>query len=320
MENYVHRLIPSHEVLDCDSYRVRYSLKDCALERSISMRGILVPVIVLGCNPRVVVAGHRRVCAARSCGLDSIRAFELQGVFDPRDLFLYAVLSNLNQNWTDLDRAWTIRKALDHYQFQEKEVIGELLPAIGLKEGRHVMQEYYDIARLDPLVLEAIAAERLPFRGVRVLERFSYADQREFVSRVVASASLTTNELLRVGEWLCDFMRKEGSSLAEILARDELAHILNHSSEDRRQKGEELFRAMRDLRFPRLADYEKKFSSVACEICQGSQEFRVEAPHGFEEEGWMIYARIRDRKSLDHLKSLLHEKHLLLNSLFDIML
>ena len=158
----------------------------------------------------------------------------------------------------------------------------------------------------------------MPCRGAHILSHFKSADQQEFADSIATQATLTTNELLKAGEWLYDLLKPSGAGLQAFLREKKLNEILQNPDWDRRQKAERFFKALRTLRFPRLTDYEKKFESAASEV--GGKDLKLEMLTSFEEEGFWVRAKMRDKKSVQNILNLLEDKKTLLNSLFDLML
>jgi len=180
MENYVYKLISISGILEESQYCLRYRPQNKSLERSVTKRGVINPIWVTSGVQATLVAGHRRVAAAKEAGLKQIGAFEIQGKHTPRDLFLLSLFSNWSQNWSDLDCAWALRKAIEVHSFDEATVRQELMPALGLCSEKYLLEQLLSVARLHPSLLELIADEKLPFRGASVLTKFQCEDQKTF--------------------------------------------------------------------------------------------------------------------------------------------
>ena len=316
MENYVYKIIPLTEISRKFPFSARYALQDPLLWDSVARRGVLKPVVIAS---SVIISGHKRFLAAEAAGFKEIPAFEIQGARNPEDLYLLAVFSNWNQVQDDLDRAWAIERAVSDFKWDEKTVLEDILPALGIEPQRHFLEEYREIAGLAAPVLEAIHSGRLPFRGARVLARFSASGQSDFANRITSQAALTTNQLIKAGEWLYDLMKIKGDSLAGLLKSSGLEALLETSSEDRRQKGEKFCAQLRALRFPELVRKERDFESLAGKI-EANQGVSLEAPSYFEGEGLTLRAKLANPEALDKLAAVLERKRKLFNSLFDIML
>ena len=319
MESYVYKIIPLEEISRDFPYLCRYRMEDGALADSVARHGLIQPLISIRSGHRILVSGHRRFRAAEKAGLGEISVFEIQKPLTPQELFLVSILSNWNQIWSDLDRAWAVRKAARIFQFEEEAILRDILPAVGLAGEKHLYEEYLEVSDLDPAVLDLLDEGQLPFRGVRVLSGFGKTDQREFALSVATKLSLTTNQLLKTAEWLNDLLKINSVDLKSYLARTPLAGLLNALQEDRRQKTDQFTEALRRLRFPRLSDREEKFASLSHEIREGAEDITIERPVFFEGEGITLKASIKDSESVERILELIQRKRKLLSSLFDIM-
>lgn len=319
MERDTLKIIETSEISDDFPFRTRYLLEDKRLVQSIEKRGILAPLVLTGAKPKTLVSGHKRLQAAKSLGLKQVQAFEITAP-SSQDLFLAAILWNWNQGWTELDRAWTIRNAFDQHKLEEKEVLEEVLPALGLPCERGLSQEYRRAGNLDASLLDLMASDQMSFRGCVRLARLSREDQSAFARVIVRQTALSASQLAQAGEWIYDLLKTKKTDLRGLLAGSDFEAILNHSQWDQRRKGDEFLKKLHLLRFPRLAARKVQFETFSEEIRRETKELELEAPPSFEEEGYWLHARIRKPESLDRVLEILGRKRTSLNSLFDIML
>ncbi len=231
-----------------------------------------------------------------------------------------SVFSNWNQAFSDLDRAFTVKRLSAEFEFSEEIILQDFFPALGGEPDKGLYSEYLDAAGLDSSLLDLIADGFLPFRGAKALSRFSAKDQREWVS-ILTRAALTSNQCWKAADWLFDLQKTKGESLKVVLSHHpDLTAVLDPPQTDRRAKADQFFKALWQIRFPRLAEREKKWAGLVREISAGSREIRIEAPAFFEDEGILLKAKLKNRGALDAALNLLGEKRNLLNSLFDVML
>lgn len=320
MENYISKSIAADQIREDFPFCCRYRPASPVLQESIAKRGVLTALVVTKDARPAIVSGHRRYQAARKAGIREIPVFEIQENFGGGDYFILAVLSNWNQNWPDLDRAWTLHRAKEKFHLAENDLTELILPALGLPAGKYILNQYQSVAGLDRSILDLMAEDKLPFRGSQILSRFSPEDQRQWSSVILPRAALTTNQLLKAGEWLCDLLKKERLTLSDFMGKYGLGEILYHPEADRRQKAKNLYEMIRHLRFPRLAEYEKKFQTLSKSLQGDFRELKLEAPESFEAQGFNLHARIRDGRALANILKVLERQKPSLNSLFDIML
>lgn len=305
----------------------RYKTSGERLVKSLAARGMLLPVTAVERDGGyVIVSGESRFLAALQLGWEEIPANLLSPTLDDKDLFLISVLSNWNERISELDAVFAVARAVQ-LQISEEIILDEILPALGLTCEKRWLDEAAEVSKLDPALLERVAENKLPYRGIRSLSRFSRAEQKYFAEKIAGKISLTTNQLLKVSEWLFDLMKKNKTDLQTLAEQPVFTEVLNPSEDkvnkDARQVTERFFEKLRALRFPRQTEAEEKFKETAAPLAASSQiknGFWVEAPQQFEEAGIMLHARLRDPKALEKLRESLEKHRNLVNSLFDIML
>jgi len=213
-----------------------------------------------------------------------------------------------------------LRRARQEFSIKESELTDVLLPILGLQPKKRILEEYERVSRLDSSLLDHIAENRMPFRGAHILDRLEIEDQKVFAEVIPSKATLTPSELLQVGEWICDLLKSSPSEMNEWMKSKVVQDIVNDPDLNRRQKGDQLFHALRNHRFPRLVACEKKFHSLSHQVCKDMKDVKLEIPASFEEDGYFLRMRVRDPKGLEDILNRIREKKSSLNSLFDIML
>ena len=190
-----------------------------------------------------------------------------------------------------------LQKALD-LGFTEEEVREEILPVLGMEPSPFLLEEYRLVGSLVPGIHDLIHEKKLPFRGASALNRFQKEEQVFLARSIFQNVHLTTNQLSLFAEWLFDLKRSRKISL-EVLGDDDVIQaILKNPHFDLRAKGEKLFEKVRALRFPRLLEEEKEFLSAKRQWENSNREIRVERPEGFESEGMVLRAHLKNRESL----------------------
>lgn len=319
MEGYTYKVIPIEKVGTEFPFRTRYGLDDGRLRASIAKYGIRNPLVVT--SDKFLIAGHRRFIAAQANGIKEVSVAELQSDSGAkRDLFMLALFLNWDQFSAEIDRIWSIRRAKQDFGLDERTITDDVLPVLGLAPEHWIYELYLKTAGLESSVLELIADGTLPFRGAHTLLRFSPSDQDSFAHSIAQEVTLTTNQLLRVSEWLSDLLRMSKMDLKHYLLKNtELEALLDHPSLDRRGKAECFCQAVRALRFPQLAEREKKFQTLLHQVEDQFDGLSVRAPSSFEEEGITLSARVRGPESLARLMAKIEEQYPLFHSLFDVL-
>lgn len=316
MARYVHKLIPVSALSATALYCLRSGLGNEALLASIKKRGVLQPLIV---TPGLdVISGHRRLAVVRELSLKQIEVLELASEPSPQEAFLMSILSNWHQPFSELERANIISAAKRKFQFQDSEIFEEIFPALKMNPDKGIYEEALEITALAPELLDLVAADKMPFRGARILASFSPEDQRAFAI-IAREAAFTTNQLLKAGEWLFDLLKMKRVSLAAFLKENSFEELFK-SELPRNQKGEKVFVKIRTLRFPQVSERERQFSGLSEQLRDEKSGLSVEMPPFLEGEGFTLKARLKSRDSLEAVLGALQSKRKVLNSLLDIVL
>lgn len=322
MARYILKNILIEEIDSVYPFQVRYDLQDPALVESIRKRGLIEPVKVLSSSgkKKQLVSGHKRVEAAKSLGLRELSALEIQGNYLPDELFLFSILSNWRQDFSDFDKAWILFRGKTEFKITAPETQKELLSLLSLPDDVHLFEEAEKMMRLHPELLNCFAKKDLPFRGARGLTRFTANDQLVFAREIGARVHLTTNQLIQLSDWLFDLLKMTKKPLAAILQDELIVSVLQHSGTDSRQKGEAFIAAVKGLRYPKLTGREEKLKRLTGQLRADFPDMSIEAPASFEAEGFSLKLRIRKPESLDQALDAVKSKRNVLNSLFDFML
>ncbi|MBI3317220.1 MAG: ParB N-terminal domain-containing protein, partial [Candidatus Omnitrophica bacterium] len=221
MAGYAFQIIPIKKFPSDGHFSCRYDLEDSALSQSVKKWGVLFPLIVTRKSYQLI-AGHKRFYASLKLGQDLLPALEIQKVLSEGEAFIFSALSNWNQNWAEMDRVTTLSKAKNQYQVPSEELVEFWLPALGLPSERHFLDSYLQLAALHEDLKHLIHHQRLPFRGASLLLNFSQDDQKAFALHIGAKLKLTSNQLLKIAEWIKDLCVLKKTNIEKLLAETNL--------------------------------------------------------------------------------------------------
>ena len=306
------QLISVSEIEREAPYGIRFCYEDSGLELSLKKRGMLFPIVVVRKAEKwVVVSGHKRFFHALRCQGSEIPAVIIEEKFTPQELFLLALCSNWNQRFPELDRMVAFRKAEKEFRFSLVELQEEISPLLGLPLGRGRLEEYREVSGLQSEIHRLIHEGRIPFRGAGSLSRFQAEEQIFLAEFVFKQIHLTSSQLILLSEWLADLKRMKKATLQDLAGEKSLAEILQHSTLDFRSKGEKFFEGVRRLRFPNLSEVQRNFEGLKSAF-EKPDEIHFDRPEGFEAEGILLRARLKDKEGvariLNFLKS--HQQEL----------
>lgn len=313
------KTISTREIRTDGPFCYRYRLEDAELRASVKALGILTPVVVTHARRPVVIAGHKRLYAARALKLKEVPVL-VAGKMGLKDAFLLNLVSNWKQRCPDMDRAKALGLATRRFHFKEHEILSRVMPLLGLA-GEKAMLEFYRRAdQCPPSFKDLVEDGQLPLRGVLPFLKFSRGDQDYFAKHIGAEMKLTSSQLFQAGEWLLDIMKGTGKCLCKLCEEQKVLERLGTRGMDLRTKADRFFACVKRLRFPGHSLYREAFEERRSDILQGAKDLRLEPIQGFEEHGFELHARVRTPKELDRLLQKLLLKRSSLNSLFEIVL
>ena len=172
------------DLLDANRHQPRRRFDDAGLEelsRSIRRTGILQPVLVTKEGGRFrIVAGERRVRAARLAGLSEVPVIVREGVTD-RDHLLLALIENLQRrDLTPLEEAEAYRNLKDEFGLTQEDV------AERVGKDRATIANALRLLKLSAAVRAALETGDLSAGHARALLALpSEADQEQLAKEVV---------------------------------------------------------------------------------------------------------------------------------------
>jgi hypothetical protein len=300
-------------------YGFRYRLRDDALKTSLKRSGILMPILVTDGERPVVIAGHKRIHAARALKMKEVPVLMVAKA-KPKNLFLLNLVSNWKQGCSEMDRARVLEMATREFHFKENEILSTVMPLLGLAEDKSVLEFYRKAAQFPPSFKDLVEDGQLPLRGIMPFLKFSTSDQVYFAENIGVQLKLTISQLLQAGEWLVDIMKGTGKCLEDLCKGQRLLAGLDTRGMDSRTKADRFFARIKRLRFPGHSLFLEAFEAKRACILRDVKGLRLEPVQGFEEPGFELHARVKNAEELERLLEKLSLKRSLLNSLFEIAL
>ena len=306
--------------LSCDgAYGYRYRLTDPLLQSAIRRHGILTPIIVSEDVRPVVIAGHKRLHAAKALKMKDVPVIVAKHV-TPRDAFLLNLVSNWKQPCSEMDRVKALGRAERDFGFKERELLSEVMPLLGLPEDKATLELYLKFDRMPVSIKDLIDVGGVALRGAAFLLKFSQKDQEYFAAKIGSQVKLTSSQWLQTGEWLSDMMKRTGKSLVDFCRQSKVLEGLHVPGMDARTKADKFFACLKRLRSPNYSNFRERFEAKTSALLRDTKALRLEPVQGFEEPGFELHARVRTPGELDLLLQRIAEKRSALNSLFEIML
>jgi ParB/RepB/Spo0J family partition protein len=227
---------------------------DEILVKTIGQYGIVVPVILQerpGKRYRIV-AGHRRLAAAETAGLQAVPARIAGGGMSDEALFLWNVRDNaLTRTVNDVERARCLHRLVSEFKSSEGK-IAEAMTLLGLASGRRIVEQYLSLVQLSSPLARYVTDHAI---AVRVSARIAGygSDGQAAVAELLRQIQLGGNALKEVLDLADEIGLREQTSVVEVLAAKEIRSILDNPKWTATQKKEKLKRALLTMRYPMLS-------------------------------------------------------------------
>lgn len=195
-------------VLD-DRYRFRSG--DCPeqLRRSLRRDGVLTPLIGFGDSHPAILDGFRRLDA-----IDPAQEVAVHVMGSEPEAFLVSVGYNMIVSpYTELERAAVVDFAVRRGLLVEADILNQLLPILGFKGQKAIVDSCMAAMGLFPPLLEVLVRRKAPLKFVERLSRESVESQ-EVLQRIFSGNSLTLSQLIQVHD-LMFYLRKTTGTLYE---------------------------------------------------------------------------------------------------------
>jgi ParB/RepB/Spo0J family partition protein len=252
------------------------------LTRSIRQVGILSPLHLEPTREGRyrIVLGFRRARAAQALGLAHAPGLVRAGEA-PLLLLTEAILDNQSRGLNDLEKALAIAKLFHEQRISAEQLIAEFLPLLGIRASRFQLDRYLSVAGL-PEYLQRALCDGLDLDLALRLGNWPPADAELFLG-LTGSFRLGANKVKELFTLFDDLRAVEGRPAVEVWRRVEPLIPPGGSGVTPSQRFEPAFKALRRLRFPRLAEQEERYEQLKSAL-RLPPPIRLGPPRFFEGE------------------------------------
>lgn len=250
---------------------------------SISEIGLInFPVLRIHGETVQVVTGWKRIMAASELGWDSITA----KIYEPGELSDEASLKYIyhdnSDRMDDMELAELMVKFRDMLGKDDREMIRDVLPFLGIPPSRKQYDRYLGLESLEYPVKDAYYSQRITIEQCQMLSETTVREKTVLLTRVLDKYKLNVNE-----------SRQVIKDIEEIALRDkrDLTELLDGVEETTGEGGKDGIRAeLRKMRYPSLSRVEKSYTEALKDLNLPPDVNIVTSPHF---EGDHIEIRIR---------------------------
>jgi len=286
-----------------DAYLMRRRIDAADIRKSVAENGVVEPVTLeeRGGGFRVI-AGFRRVKAARDAGLREIPAVIYpEGALAPKEAFRLALASNApGTTLSDADKALALAKAHD-FGFSDEKIESEVAPLLGLPRSFKVVRRYLEIAAMPAAVVDALAEGAISRQHAEAVAALPADERAWFFETVLTPLHLSAGDTRTAVAGAVDLASREGATpkraLESILAETDLSVAPAAARADFKA------RLARSLS-PVIMSMEDEFAALLDQL--GSGPVKIDHAPGFEADELTLSARIKSAADADGVRRLIN--------------
>lgn len=251
------------------------------LKASIGKFGVLNPPYLLenSGSKLIVVAGYRRLLAARELGWPGIVCEVVPNDFPPFEALLLNLYDNLvHRHLNDIEKGM-ILKRLTRFLSRE-QVVTDFMPMLDLPPNKQTLELFLGLMDLEETIKISVARERLSLRVAALISSIG-RDDRLRINDLFTSLKWGFNQQWETTQWVMEIASREGRSIKGVLDEGELTEVLRNDRMNNPQKVKAIVRLLRVRRFPSLSNAETLFRKGLSHLSLPSGA-RITPPASFE--------------------------------------
>jgi ParB family chromosome partitioning protein len=277
------------------------------LVSSITLVGLLEPIILRerADNTYQIVCGFKRAEVLRHLALSEVEAcvypyYEL----DDLQALLLTIGHNLTHPLNLVEKALAIEKLLS-LKVPEKEVINRYLPLLGLQPHLRMMRKIINLLKLERGLQEYLVKETL---SLSAAAHFLHLDQdgQRAILPLLETLRLGENHVKEIVSFVQEVSLRDGIAVSSLLAGDKIKEIISSQETPRPQRIEQLRKALKRMRFPRLTAMEERFADYKRSLSLPPQ-LSFYPPPFFEGEEFRMELRFKDFRQLQEQVHILQQ-------------
>ncbi|XOF34540.1 MAG: ParB/RepB/Spo0J family partition protein [Candidatus Electrothrix sp. YB6] len=272
------------------------------LLQSILQFGILHPPLLLERknDTVVVLSGRKRIQAVRAaCKKEQegclIPAFIIEHARNDDLLFFMTLLRHrqIGGNLSVVEQAVFLRKAMNTLAAEE---VLELLPMLGLKTKKHLLDQLISLLELDASVQSGLHQGTIAQRSGQKLARFSRTDQKTLADCIDAYR-LGGSKQQKLIDAVFELTRRRQISAAQLLSSWQQEEGEREQQENGPQRVASLFRWLEKECHPKSTQAEEEFRDF-CRQLQLHPGMQIEHSPAFEEERVTLHMEFSSKEEL----------------------
>jgi len=228
---------------------------------SIKEIGLINPPILRKNDKKYqIISGWKRILSCRELGFREI----LCKIYDTSELTdndcLKVVFYDNRGNFSDLELAELIYLFKDSNSLDDKELIDEVLPLLGILPNIKNLDKYLSLASLDRSIKKAFYEDKITIEQCQMLSELTPDNQVPILEHLLSRYNFNNNESRQVLQIIEEISLRDSISVNEVLA------LAENSIDNTKKDKNELRQELRKIRYPDLTRVEEKYKETVREL------------------------------------------------------
>ncbi len=259
---------------------------------SIKKIGLANPLAVTHRAGRIVlVTGWKRIFACKELSLSPLPVIVLeQG--DDLEAFLFSLYENLTHRDFDILEKAQILHKLSTYIHNERQIVKEYMPLLGIPATLSYLDLYLNISRLEPRWKQVIHDKKMSLSSVQLLLEFD-APERELLLPMILP--LSQNKQRQILEDLIYLSKKEEISPGDILNSQRIRSVVQSDKLSPIQKAEKVRSLLSKESHPFVSALKESFHA-SLRKAHLTKDVKVESSSFFEDGEFSVSFHLNDER------------------------
>jgi len=282
--------------IDLENHWTNFSMDVCPknLLDSVKQVGIRHPISICSeIKPYKIISGHKRVQAAIKAGFTHIPAFLVPNMKN-------ALVLNLKENfsfqhYSDIEKGCILNKLVTE-GIDEGIVINDYMTLLGLECSKKIFQELISVEKIGSELQKLLHRFKVPVKIFKIFYLWTIEDQKiaeYFFSKTRPNAN-KWRDLLELIE---EISRRDNISPKDILSSPSTIKVLKNDNLLPSQKYNEVFKILKQKRYPVLYDLQKRVA-IALDEAKLDEKTRLKYQETFENDEMQLILNFRDENEL----------------------
>ncbi len=256
------------------------------------------PIIKREQDRFIIVTGFKRILALKRLGWDKVEGHVIKQDIPSLECLLISLYDNITtRNFNHVEKAIILSRLSEYLPLEQ--IIQEYMPLLGLSKHRPILDMYLWIDRGvgDDLKM-LIVREKLSIKALRLLFEWNIREEDlKIYAYILNNLKLSFNQQIQFIEYSYDICREKHIGLRQFLEASGINDVIENASLSSHDKIKRVMDILRQKRFPKLYNAERKFYEKVKKIGL-PMGVSISAPLYFEAPHYKMLISFRDGKEL----------------------